>query len=117
MVASLNGFLAAIGVTGGARLQDVICTPPEESGDLAFLMKMVPCLERRQKGIAVKLIENLKVDYVVVSFPVHSLAGRSKHMPEFYTQSFTDMVGAYPWRVTHVPMEGELVFVVDKRSG
>jgi len=117
MVASLNGFLTAIGVTGSARLQDVICTPPQETGDLAFLMKMVPCLERRQKGIAVKLIENLKVDYVVVSFPVHSLAGRSKHMPEFYTQTFIDMVDEYPWQVTHVPIEGELVFVVDKRAG
>jgi len=117
MVASLNGFLAAIGMTGSARLQDVICTPPAETGDLAFLMKMVPCLERRRKGIALKLIENLKVHHVVVSFPVHSLAGRSKHMPQFYTHSFTDMVHGYPWQVTHVPMEGELVFVVDKRTG
>ncbi len=117
MVASLNGFLAAIGVTGSARLQDVICAPPQETGDLAFLMKMVPCLERRQKGIAVKLIANLKVDYVVVSFPVHSLAGRSKHMPEFYTDSLTDMVDGYPWQLVRVPIEEELVFVVEKRAG
>lgn len=119
LVNCLNGFLEAIGVTGlGAgppvRLQDVICTPPTEDADLAFLMKMVPCLERRQKGIAVQLIDNLRVRHVVVSFPVRSLAGRSKHMPEFYARSFAKMTAGRGWRLIEVPIEGELVFVVDK---
>ncbi len=119
LVDGLNGFLDAIGlVAAGAerpvRLQDVICTPPEERGDLAFLMKMVPCLERREKGIAVRLIEDLRVRYVVVTFPVRSLAGRSKHMPEFYARTFTEMVAGRGWTLIEVPIDGELVFVVDK---
>ena len=79
-------------------------------------MKMVPCLERRQKGIAVKLIERLRVPRVVVSFPVQSLSGRSKNMPQFYTKTFTQMVDGYGWRLTKLPIRGELVFVVDKRN-
>ena len=119
LVDGLNGFLDAIGLGGRGverlvRLQDVICTPPAERGDLAFLMKMVPCLERREKGIAVGLIAALRVRHVVVTFPVRSLAGRSKHMPEFYARTFTEMVAGRGWELVPVPMDGELVFVVDK---
>ncbi len=119
LVDCLNRFLQAIGMAGTeaeppVRFQDVICTPPQETGDLAFLMKMVPCLERRQKGIAAQLIDSLKVHHVVVTFPIRSLAGRSKQMPEFYTRSFTEMAGGRGWRLTKLPIEGELVFVVEK---
>jgi len=116
LVQCLNGFLAAIGRPALVKLQDVITNPPQEPGDLAFLMKMVPCLERRQKGIAVKLIEQLPVPRVVVSFPVQSLSGRSKNMPQFYTKTFTQMVDGHGWRLTKLPIRGELVFVLDKRN-
>ncbi len=116
LVQCLNGFLAAIGRPALVKLQDVIANPPQEPGDLAFLMKMVPCLERRQKGIAVKLIERLRVPRVVVSFPVQSLSGRSKNMPQFYTKTFTQMVDGHGWRLTKLPIRGELVFVLDKRN-
>ncbi|HNT35912.1 MAG TPA: hypothetical protein PKH07_13055, partial [bacterium] len=114
MVDGLNGFLEAIGMMPLVHFQDVICVPPEQEGDLAFLMKMVPCLERRQKGIALQLIHSLRVRYVVVTFPVQSLSGRSKNMPEHYTKTFTESLQGTQWKLAHVPMEGELVFVVDK---
>ena len=114
LVDGLNGFLAAMGMAPLVKLQDVICAPPQETGDMAFLMKMVPCLERRRKGIAIELLADLRVRYVVVTFPVRSLAGRSKHMPAFYSRSFAEMVSGYDWQLIRVPIEGELVFVVDK---
>jgi 16S rRNA (guanine(1405)-N(7))-methyltransferase len=60
------------------------------------------------------LLDNLDVRHVVVSFPIQSLAGRSKNMPEFYDRDFRRMTDGYDWRLTKVPIEGELVFVVDK---
>ena len=114
LVECVNGFLEAVGMKPLAKFQDVLCEPPRERADLAFLMKMAPCLERRQKGTTIRLLDTLRVRYVVVSFPVRSLSGRSKHMPEFYTRSFTDMVAGTGWTLTEVPIDGELVFVVDK---
>lgn len=114
LVDGLNGFMEAIGMMPRTRFQDVICKPPTEEAELAFLMKMVPCLERRQKGIALNLIASLRVRYVVVTFPVQSLSGRSKNMPEHYTKTFTESLRDTGWRLTHAPMDGELVFVVDK---
>lgn len=114
MVQSLNLFVEALGYRPLILFQDVICTPPQEEGDLAFLMKMVPCLERREKGIAANLMHNLKVRYIVVTFPIKSLSGRSKHMPGFYSKMFEEMINPYGWPLTRVDIEDELVFVVDK---
>ena len=116
LVNCLNRFFEIMGLEPLARVQDVICSPPEEAGDLAFVMKMVPCLERREKGCSIRLLENLKVRYIVVSFPIKSLSGRSKHMPSFYSQFFNDMVDGCGWEVTQLPINEELVFVVDKGS-
>lgn len=114
LVSCLNKYFQAIGYKPLARMQDVICTPPEEAGDIAFVMKMVPCLERREKGISIRLLKTLKVKYLVVSFPTKSLSGRSKHMTSFYTQFFYNMVDGLNWEVIRLPISEELVFVVDK---
>ncbi len=116
LVSYLNLYFEAIGFEPLARLQDVICTPPAETGDIAFVMKMVPCLERREKGCSIHLLNTLQVRHLVVSFPIKSLSGRSKHMPSFYSQMFNDMVDGCGWKVTKLPIRGELVFVVDKQG-
>lgn len=114
LVNCLNRFFEIIGYKPLARLQDVICTPPTETGDLAFVMKMIPCLERREKGCSIRLLRDLKVRYIVVSFPIKSLSGRSKHMPSFYTEFFNDMVDGCGWQTTKLPISEELVFIIDK---
>ena len=118
LVDHLNTYFQAIGSKPLARLQDVICTPPAETGDIAFVMKMVPCLERREKGCSIRLLKQLKVRYLVVSFPIRSLSGRrgAKDMPSFYSQLFSDMVDGCGWEVIKLPIREELVFVVDKRD-
>jgi len=114
LVAGLNRYLRAIGFEPRARWQDVICQAVEQPGDLAFVMKMVPCLERRQKGCSLPLLERLNVRYIVVSFPVRSLSGRLKHMPAVDSRMFADMIEPTGWKLVKLPIERELVFVVDK---
>src|SRR5213083_2965056 len=111
LVAFLNQFFNAIGYKPLAKLEDVICNPPKETADLGFVMKMVPCLEAREAGISLQLLRSLKVKFVVVSYPIRSLSGRSRNMPSFYTKSFQSMVEGMNWSVTRLPIEDELVFV------
>lgn len=117
LVDYLNKYFVAIGLEPLVQMQDVICKPPVETGDIAFVMKMVPCLERREKGISVKLLRMLKARYLVVSFPIKSLSGRSKHMPSFYSKFFYDMVDGLGWKILKLPIPDELVFVADKGEG
>lgn len=115
IVEALNHFFGAAGVDGQAFLQDVVCDPPAESADLAFLMKVIPCLERRRKGAARAVLEGLRVRWIVATFPVRSLSGRDRGMPENYRALFARMLEGLPWQVTEATdIADELVFVVRK---
>lgn len=116
-VAFLNRCLDLAGMGGGARLQDVICDPPAERGDVALLLKTSACLERQRRGSTLALLDALQVPYVVVSYPVRSLGSREKGMPENYERAFREMTLARPWAVTRLAFGSELAFIVHKGPG
>jgi 16S rRNA (guanine(1405)-N(7))-methyltransferase len=116
-VAFLNRYLALAGVQGGAYLQDVLCEPPVQAGDVALLMKSSTCLERQRKGSTLALLDALLVSHVVVTFPVQSLGRHEKGMVEHYGTVFDEMVAGRRWAVARLDFATELVFVVTKIAG
>jgi 16S rRNA (guanine(1405)-N(7))-methyltransferase len=110
----LNRYLSLSDLSGGAHFQDILTQPPEEPGDVALLLKSSACLERQCAGATLALLDALRVRHVAVSFPVHSLGGHDKGMPEQYERTFIEMLSGRPWPVTHLRFETELVFLVDK---
>lgn len=115
MADALDLLFEGLGVAGRCHWQDVVVDPPAESGDLAFLMKLIPCLEQRERGAALRLMDRLDVDWIVATFPVRSLSGRSKHMPGHYRALFGGMCAERGWEPIEVRCDAELVFVVRKR--
>ncbi|HIG3790825.1 TPA: RmtH family 16S rRNA (guanine(1405)-N(7))-methyltransferase, partial [Klebsiella pneumoniae] len=69
-------------------LQDVLCAPPAEAGDLALIFKLLPLLEREQAGSAMALLQSLNTPRMAVSFPTRSLGGRGKGMEANYAAWF-----------------------------
>lgn len=110
----LNKFFQLIRFSGQAKWQDIISEPPKEQADLALLLKSIPCLEQQQKGASLKLLEDLKVNYVVVSFPISSLSGRGKGMINNYEIFFLNLIKEKNWRIDKILFKTELVFVVKK---
>jgi len=82
--------------------------------EMVFLLKLLPCLEKQEKGVSQRTLESAKAKYLVVSYPIKSLSGRQKGMPDFYSQQFHDLVKAKPWQVEKLLFATELVFVVKK---
>ncbi|MFY9826308.1 MAG: hypothetical protein WAM82_33400 [Thermoanaerobaculia bacterium] len=75
-----------------AECRDLLVRPPEEPADLAFLLKAVPCLEQQERGASLRLLRALNVRHAVVSFPAHSLGGRSKGMEEHYAAMAENLI-------------------------
>lgn len=113
-VAFLQRALPLAGLEAHVHLQDVLCEPPAEAGDVALLMKSSACLERQQTGATLALLDALRVRYVVVTFPVQSLGQRDKGMAAHYESFFREQLEDRPWPVTRLVFESELVFTVDK---
>jgi 16S rRNA (guanine(1405)-N(7))-methyltransferase len=91
LMARLGGFFSARGAFV-AECRDVLVRPPEEPADVAFLLKAVPCLEQQEKGASLRLLRALNVRHAVISFPVHSLGGRSKGMAEHYAAMAENLI-------------------------
>jgi 16S rRNA (guanine(1405)-N(7))-methyltransferase len=112
----IQEFLALTDVQGEAVAQDVTQTPPSREADLALILKSIPCLEHLDKEAGLRLLEEVRADHLLVSFPVQSLGGRSKGMVEHYEKMFRELVLEKPWPIRRFEFTTELVFLVTKRS-
>ncbi len=108
----LNGYFQVAGIAGHAAVRDVVQSPPTERVDLALVLKTLPCLEQIDTHASARLLECLHARYLVVSFPIRSLGGRSKGMGESYRARFQSLVGDKPWLIQELEIPGELTFLV-----
>lgn len=114
MVAFVNDFFHLVGQAGKAEVHDVLALTSTPCVDLALVLKTIPCLEQVDKSAGNQLLTAIQARYLLVSFPVQSLGGRSKGMPEHYETSFARMISGQPWGVQRIKFASELVFLIDK---
>ena len=112
-VGFLNHFLALHGLAPTAKVQDILVNPPAETGDIAFIFKEVHRFEQRQRGITLRLLDALQVQYIIVSLPTQNMSGQIDFTAS-YRRMFYKIVGQRPWEVREVVFPGEMFFVVDK---
>jgi 16S rRNA (guanine(1405)-N(7))-methyltransferase len=115
MIDMLNGFLSLVQIEGKAYLCDAIQGCPPLHVDVAYLLKVIPCLEQIDKQAGYRLLRAISAQYLVVSFPVHSLGGYSKGMATNYEAHFWELVNGEPWQVKKFEFATELVFLVRKQ--
>jgi 16S rRNA (guanine(1405)-N(7))-methyltransferase len=116
MIDFVGDFMALIGVDGHAQARDVMQVVPPEKVDLALLLKTIPCLEQVDKAAGRHLLDAVKADTVIVSFPVRSLGGHDKGMSATYEAHLRDLLAGKDWPVERCEFETELAFVIHKTS-
>jgi 16S rRNA (guanine(1405)-N(7))-methyltransferase len=123
MIDFLNGFFALLqkqseaAIAGSAQVRNILTSCPAEHADVAFVLKTIPCLEQVDKAAGHRLLRALNADYLVVSFPVHSLGGRNKGMLTNYERHFRELIEGESWEIQRIEFPGELVFLVKKEVG
>lgn len=110
----LRQCLPLLGVEGNAYARDIVAAPPTERADVALVLKSLPCLEQQGRGAGLRLLDALDARYLLVSFPVRSIGGRSKGMQEHYEEAFLAMAKDRPWRLRRMAFSTELAFLVEK---
>ncbi len=110
----LQQFFDHFGLNARAETCDLIHAVPPQPVQLALLLKTVPCLEQVDKNIGRRLLEQVQAEVLLVSFPVHSLGGRSKGMLQFYEAHFRQLAAGLPWRITRFEFPSELVFRLER---
>ena len=115
IVEVVNRFLQMMRQTGAVRAQDVLANMPTDEVDVAFLLKMLPCLEQQEKGCSEGILRSLNAKFVVVSLPMRTLSGRDVGMDEHYRRVMDEVLRDSTWPVTRFEMGHELFYILDKR--
>jgi 16S rRNA (guanine(1405)-N(7))-methyltransferase len=114
MLDFLNNFMSLIQVPGQARLCDITQSCPTTQVDVAFVLKAIPCLEQLDKSAGAALLHRINARYIVVSFPVHSLGGRTRGMEANYEARFRSLIENTPWSIKKFDFPTELAFLLAK---
>lgn len=114
MMDFLSYSMSLTHVRGHTLACDILQTDLAMRVDVAFLLKTIPCLEQLEKQAGPRLLRAINARHLVVSFPVHSLGGRSKGMAMNYENHFRELIGDEPWEARRFEFASELVFVVRK---
>jgi len=114
MIDFLNKFMTIQNVQGYAEARDVVQNTPKIYADLAFVLYTLPCLEQIEKSAGLKVLESINSNFLVVSFPVHSLGGREKDMRRFYEARFDKLTQEKNWTIQRLEFRTELVFLIKK---
>jgi 16S rRNA (guanine(1405)-N(7))-methyltransferase len=109
-----NAFLTHLGRPGKVEVCDLTHNLPAQPVQLALLLKTLPCLEQVNKDIGLEFLDRVQADYLLVSFPVASLSGRSKGMLKNYADHFLSLIDGRPWSVQRFEFSSELAFLVKK---
>ena len=114
MMAFVREFLALplAGVRGQAEARDVLQLGPLPRVDLALILKAIPCLEQMDKAAGARLLGQVQADYVLVSFPAHSLGHRDKGMVANYEAHFRQLMAGRPGQIRRFQFSGELAFLI-----
>jgi len=112
MLGFLEDFMGLVGVQGQAQVCDVIQSCPGVPVDVAFVLKAIPCLEQVDKSAGAKLLHSINARYIIVSFPIHSLGGRSRGMESNYEAHFLSLVESNNWKIKKFEFATELAFLV-----
>jgi len=114
MLGLVENFLEHASIKGWAEPCDLISRVPNQNAQVAFILKSIPCLEQVDKSIASRLLQSIQSEHILVSFPVRSLGGHKKGMPDFYRAHFHKILADKSWKVKEIQFESELAFLVTK---
>ena len=113
----LNCFFEKRGIDGQASQANLLYGMPGGPYDLAFLFKVIPCLEQIDKYGGRHILNQLSYNarYAAVSFPGASLSGKEKGMPRNYEVHFMNIVDQDAWDIRKVKFPTELVFIMKSK--
>ena len=110
----LSIFFQYAGVQGKAELCDLSSTIPAAEVQLALLLKTLPCLEQLDKSIGPRLLEGIRAEHILVSFPIRSLSGRNKGMHATYSAHFQEIISGWKGQVEEFHFPNELVYLLSR---
>ncbi len=114
MLAFVDTFRQHLRFSGNSFMCDLTESIPDTPVQVALLLKTIPCLEQLQKNMGGKILDAIRAETLIVTFPSASLGGRDKGMRQTYSARFAELVEGKPWNIQSLEIGNELVYIIRK---
>jgi 16S rRNA (guanine(1405)-N(7))-methyltransferase len=95
---------------------DVLVTPAVVTEDVALLLKTFHCLESRERGAGIRLVESVSSSVVIVSLPRHSRSGRPLGFGGGYAGQLSARAAELGWTIRSACVPTEEFWSIRKRG-
>lgn len=110
-------FLARIDPAATVEHRDILLRPEELNADVSLLLKTYHCIEDRQPGAALRLVERLGSNRVVISFPVRTMSGRAAAFTGAHLARLAELAQRRGWELRRSRVGNEEFGVLVKSGG
>ena len=107
-------FFENTGFNGRSACHDLLVTVPQWPADVAFLFKVLPCLEQQEKGVSLELLKQIQAEHIVVSFPTQTIGGHDKGMASHYDAFMGALVDALNVQIRPLVFSRETYYVLSQ---
>ncbi|MEE2753719.1 MAG: methyltransferase [Candidatus Latescibacterota bacterium] len=113
MVEAMVNFVQAAELDAAVSWGDVL-SPDVPQGDVAMMLKLLPCLEHQDEGSALRMVLETQADVILASFPTRSIGGRAKGMDHTYHRRIEIIANESGRELERLAFSSETIFVLKK---
>ena len=110
-----DALLRTLGMAPLARCEDLLSGGRSDTVDVAFLFKVLPCLDRQESDSSEAVLASLDASWIVVSFPTQSLGGRAKGMETHYAAQYEPLLDRHGRIAGVLSFPNEVFYVLARR--
>jgi 16S rRNA (guanine(1405)-N(7))-methyltransferase len=113
MAAAMGDFAQAAELDAAVSWGDVL-SPDVPQGDVAMMLKLLPCLEHQEDGSALRVVRETQADVILASFPTRSIGGRAKGMDHTYHRQIEIIANESGRELERLAFPSETIFVLKR---
>jgi 16S rRNA (guanine(1405)-N(7))-methyltransferase len=114
LVEFLNDYFQLRGATGNAITCNLLQSIPQQKVQVAFLLKLLPILDQVDPNASINLLDQVKADHLLISYPSRSLGGRSKGMKQTYVEHFERITSGRNFEIQSFDFPNETVYLLSR---
>jgi 16S rRNA (guanine(1405)-N(7))-methyltransferase len=110
----LNAYFLLAGHNRIAFTCNLLQAIPQQKVQVAFMLKLIPIIDQVDPKASANLLDQVKADHLLISYPSKSLGGRSKGMRRTYTEHFERITAGRQFKIHSFDFPNETVYLLSR---
>ena len=110
----LQEFFTLTAQPGSVFTCNLLESIPQQPVQVAFLLKLLPILDQVDPHASSRLLDQVRAEHLLVSYPSKSLAGRSKGMKQTYAEHLKRVTAGKGFQIRSFDFPNETAYLLSR---